>query len=289
MNEIIEVAGRINSLQKRVGGLERIETATITNPFMAVPLAISTALSFPALRLFSVPSINHDAGGGSMRLINLASYGTTGALVLNGVPKASILNGWLPMIAFSGSGQWAAAGDHDRWDILGTETYISSAFRGLTIWGWTIFDTTASVYEYTISKRYATTEIAYHLGRDSSGHGAFGISSDGTTDTRVDSGSDVIDPAKWVFMCARFDPTTSEIKLWLNDQTYINTTSIPSSIFSSLADLFVSGRDDTTTPGQRLMDGKMSIFGLCASALPDATITNFLNLTKNIYDNLWTP
>jgi hypothetical protein len=252
------------------------------DPAFMVPIAISYIMSFQALRGLWPPS-SHYHDGSSGYLQNLAVTQAAGAhLTQSGTSQLGLEGGAIPRIIFSGSSQWALSSDAAMWDIIGTEGYVVGAQQGLTIGAWVNYDNAASAHEYALSKRQGAVQISYALRRTDTGYGLFEISNTGTAAVTVDSSSDTIADSVWTFLAGRYTPST-ELKLWVNDTIYTNTTSIPASIFSSSADLFMAGRDDAATPGQFLMDGSMSMVWICASAVPDRAVYTLFEISRHIY------
>jgi len=252
---------------------------------MGVPIAIAMVQGFPGLRGFWPGTANNVTTGGTTRLTDMSGNGEH--FTNNSQPTMAGFGSGQgqPNVIFNGTNEWFSINDVANWDILGTETSITTAGRGLTMGAWVRFDATASASEYVLSKRQeANTEISYALQRNSSGYANFLVSSDGagTGSVSIGSSPDAIAATTWTFVCGRFEPST-EMKLWVNDTTYSTTTSIPASIYSGAADLFMAGRDDSATPGQDLLDGRIGMAWICASMLDDYYIYRFYEVTRYIY------
>lgn len=78
-----------------------------------------------------------------------------------------------------GLGNWA--------DIIGTEAYVTSAQRGLTLGGWFYFNGAAAAIEVMMSKAAGAGTRSYQLHRRATGEIRFQVSTDGTNWVTVDS------------------------------------------------------------------------------------------------------
>lgn len=182
-----------------------------------------------------------------------------------------------PAIRLNGSTQYLSHADHGYLDITGSESYIFSTQRGLTVGAWVSFDNTASGIEQIVGKRLATTEYSYMLRRLGTGTASFGISSSGTN-TFGATTTGVADDSGFFFFCGRFRPST-DVKVWLNTETDTNTTSIPASIYSGSAGFGIGA---TTVPSQHL-DGDIALVFLCAAALQDQVIEHLYESTRGLF------
>lgn len=125
----------------------------------------------------------------------------------------------------------------------------TSLANDLTLGGWFYFDAVSGgASEFLIGR---STDAAggrqYWIRRNAAGTISFIVSVDGTATTIVTSS---IVPAieTWYFIAARYNPST-EIKLWVDDNEYSNTTAIPAALFTSGLVSFTIGA--TSTAGQR--------------------------------------
>lgn len=81
---------------------------------------------------------------------------------------------------------------------------------------------------------------------------------------------------QWLFAAGRYTPST-ELKLWYNNETYTNTTSIPASI-ADTAVPFGMGRI-----GIGYFPGRITLAFLCAAALSDETISTLYDFTRPLF------
>ena len=252
------------------------------DPFLMYPLAISSFLGLPALRGFWLGSSQYESSSAVHQLVDLSGCGQH--LTDTHDPLAGHIANGAVYITFDGTNDWYSASDSAHWDITGTEGAVRTGDRGMTIGAWVNFDTTASATEYILSKsQESDTEISYSIFRSSTGFPVFRISSTGADAGIVSaSGTTVIPSAQWTFVVGRFDPST-EMSVFSNANEDINTTSIPASIYSGSADLFMAGRDHSATPGQLLMDGAISMAFICAAYINDYTLIRLYELSRIVF------
>ena len=74
--------------------------------------------------------------------------------------------GVAPWAKFGGTNEYLSRGDISGLDLAGTETYIASDVRGVTIGGWFYFDNTASANENCIAKWGAAGQRSYRVIRN---------------------------------------------------------------------------------------------------------------------------
>lgn len=172
--------------------------------------------------------------------------------------------------ADGGAGNWA--------DVIGTESHIIAAQRGLTLGGWFYFDSDTGSNQNLLTKRGADGNLSYYLRRSAAGVAQLSISPDGTAaNTITGSGASPADSA-WYFIAGRFDPSTT-IDVWVNDNQTTTAAGVPASIFDSTAD-FVIGA--TGVPSEYL-DGRASMCFLCSAALSDAIINQLYQWTRAMF------
>lgn len=167
-------------------------------------------------------------------------------------------------------------------DILGTESYIHSSFRGLTCGCLVRVTTTPPSADVGIFGKYYATgnQRSYLLYRsNSSDKFRFGISNDGTAFPGIDS-SLAYTIGKWNFLVGRFDPST-ELAIFHNGVWSRNTTSIPSAIYASTARLelgsFSNGNSGTT------WSHNGAFYFLTASYLSDSLIEKLYSKTIALF------
>jgi hypothetical protein len=192
--------------------------------------------------------------------------GNVRTLTYNGNPTYNF-EGLAPYIDFDGVGDFLSRADEAGLDITGTEAYVASAVRGLTLGGWYRIDSFAA--NQWLSGKYNTVgnNRSYALAFLTTPEVRFIVSGNGTaTITAISSVAPVV--TTWTFWVGRFTPS-SELAIFQNNVKTINTTSIPASIFNSTASYVLGARDNGAAD---LMTGRQSMQFLCATALSDAII-----------------
>lgn len=158
--------------------------------------------------------------------------------------------------------------------IEGTEAWIESAIRGLTIGCWVNVDETPSIYSGVMSKDGLATNRGYGLWWQQSNAPAFFVSGDGTTTDFVTAPPSSI--AQWVFLVGRFIPST-EVAVFVNGVKTSNSTSIPASINVSTGS-FEVGR--YLGVNSRILHCRVRDVFICAAALTDAQIVQIMNSSQ---------
>lgn len=182
--------------------------------------------------------------------------------------------GVMPYIDLDGTGDYLTVADHADFDILGTETYVASAFRGLTMVGWFNLDAVAASQALIAKSDSVAANSSYHLYmRNTTPSLRFQVSN-GAAFSTVDM--TVVTPATtFLFCAARYTPST-EIKVWQNLDTATNTTAIPAAIANSARALTIGAFDG----GASLLAGTASFVAVYAMALSDAIITTLYQQTR---------
>lgn len=182
-----------------------------------------------------------------------------------------------PYIDLDGTGDYLSRADEAGLDILGTESYVATAVRGLTLGGWFYFDRLAAD-EHLLGKLGASGQFSYRIVKLVSGNVVrLAISGNGTAQSTVDTAA--VSTAAWYFIVGKYTPST-EIAIYLNGTETTATASIPASIFNSTAE-FRIGQDNGGF--SHLLDGRASNCFLCAMLLSDTAIDNIYQNTKASY------
>ena len=190
-------------------------------------------------------SVNHTGGGGPLTQTGVVPVGYDG-------------NSYRHL----GNGTNFLAGS-GLYGITGTETFISSALRGLTVGGWFMVDTTPAAIAGVISKDGAAAQRGYVLAWTSADVVRFGVSLSGGSIVQVNSPAAAI--SQWHFLAGRYIPST-EIAVFVDGDKTVNTTAIPSSIFVS-SQAFEIGRH--FNDNARVLHAKTRDVFICAAALSD--------------------
>lgn len=241
-----------------------------TNPErLAWGTAVSSMMALPGLRGFW-PMSAVDSSGNVQDV-----SGHARELTLNGDPTYNV-DGLAPYIDLDGTGDYLSLADQADLDITGTESYVASGIRGLTLGGWFYFDRLGQgeglIGKYSLSG----DQRAFTLYKNSSDNLAILISSDGASTTSVTQ-TVTVETGRWYFTVGRYTPS-SEVKLWVDDDTASKTSSIPASIFNSTSDFTVGALGGST-----LLDGRIALPFLCAAALSDDIITNLFESTRHLF------
>lgn len=237
--------------------------------------AVGMVQMFPGLRAYWPGSA---VGGGITETTQLVDMSGNGFHMTRVAPAALGCEGLIPYVDFDGFSARYARADEAAFDITGTEGYIMSDFRGLTIGAWVRFNEVANATYDTIAGKWVSPNLSYILARASNGTIRFGISSDGSN-VIAKTGTAVPAVWDWTFVCGRYSVADSALKVWTNDSTTERTDSVPSSIYSGSADFNMGAR---ATPSN-FLNGQISQLFLCAAAVPDQFIETFFNFTAPMF------
>lgn len=152
-------------------------------------------------------------------------------------------------------------------DFTGTEAWIDSGIRGLTLGGWFKIDATPGANSGLISKHKASPQYGFDLYWTTANAPTVYLSGNGTTGVTVAHTTKLIET--WYFIVARFTPST-ELAIFVNTDKVTNITSIPASVNVSTQN-FEIGRDNDDNA--RIIEGKARDVFICAAALSDATLS----------------
>lgn len=261
---MLGVMRRLTALERAIAILTQggAREARLVDPFMCLP----------ALRaLWTMNSFN-----GVGTLVDMSGQDRT--LTYNGNPQYGFA-GYVPYIAFDGTGDYLSRADESGLDLSGAETIIVAAQRGLTIGGWFYFDNAAAAIESCLAKSDHSTQRSFELRRMNTGVPQFNVTSGGSVATvSTIAGADVIPASEWHFLVGRFTPST-EVMIYDNGTPATNTTSIIASVFNSTSALVVGG----VSGGTSLMTGRATCCFLCATALSDGIIDSLYRRTAPFF------
>jgi type II secretory pathway pseudopilin PulG len=116
------------------------------------------------------------------------------------------------------------------------------------------------------------------LRRNAAGTLSFAVSVDGTAETTVTSTGTTIPATTWTWVAGRFDPST-ELKCWINWESWTNTSSIPASIFDSTSNFVVGSADNPTDA----MTGRTSLVWAAASLVSDSIVNQLFEQSRVAY------
>lgn len=208
---------------------------------------------------------------GSGRPVGL--YANT--LLVGGTPVYNSINNGVPYAAFDGVGDYFYQWPGSTFDITGTETYIHSDMRGLTLGGW-FYHTSLTGAQVYMSKYGNSGERGYVLRKDLGHTARFMVSDDGTSEGAVVGG--MVPNETWVFIVGRF-VTASGMALFQNEVKVALPLVIPY-IFDATADFRVGAADGTSN---YFLSGRASRFFICAAALPDASIEALFQASRGLF------
>ena len=241
-------------------------------PSYAWKSACSACLALPGLRGFWPMSSFNEAGNA----YDLSGQGRIASY--NGNPLYGYEN-LVQWINFDGVGDYLNRGTEAGLDILGTESYVTPAYRGLTLGGWFYVDqhVTGGDGDGLIAKITYINDYSYGLITDNTPNATFLISSTGAVGG-VQSISETITYQSWYFIVGRFIPST-ELKVWVNATQATLAVGVAASIFNSAADLEIGAYNT----GANLTDGKASLVFLCATAVSDPIINALYQSTRGMF------
>lgn len=169
-----------------------------------------------------------------------------------------------------------------QFDITGTESYIASGRRGLTVGGWFkhVNAPTAS-QEIMFSNRGSASVHSFSLHRAATtGLATFYVSGNGATLASVTGQS--LDEDEWYFVVGTYKPSTY-IRLYVNGVMTENTTSIPASLYVGTG-YFTLGAFSTSAPANGLnMFGRFSGGFVCHMAVDEQFIWLAYQSTKAMF------
>jgi len=171
-----------------------------------------------------------------------------------------------PYCDYDGTNQYHSFVDNANFDILGTEAYIVTAQRGLTIGGWFQFDDDPPAAQEFLIAKFPSAGVAnqsYVLRRRTPPDIQFAIGNGAALDT-VDTVA-VTGAARWYFCAGRYEPQAgpAEIAVILKssdvDETATNNAGIPAAIVNGNAAFTIGA---SSTPANYL-DGQASLCFVC--------------------------
>lgn len=158
--------------------------------------------------------------------------------------------------------------------ITGTETWISSSLRGLTIGGWFMLDSVGGSSGGLVSKDAAPPNRGYFLVATTTPTITFAVSAAGGSGIGVTSASTTM--AEWHFIVGRFTPAT-EVAVFVDGDKTVNVTAIPASANVSSGN-FEVGRFSSLDAN--IQHCKARDVFICATALSDDLIETVRNSTR---------
>jgi hypothetical protein len=208
----------------------------------------------------------------------LDQSGLANHLTLNGNPQFGYSN-LVPYCAYDGTGDYhniSDAASGNAYDFIGSESYIQSGVRGLTIGGWFRFDNAATAEEGLISKWGAINTRSYRLTRDAAGNISFRISNDGAAVISA-TGTAVVGANEWTFCAGRF-LSGGEVVVFTDREKVTQATAVVTT-FNTAQAFTIGARSDAT----EFFTGRGSLTFACVEALSDALIGSVFEQTRAMF------
>ena len=174
--------------------------------------------------------------------------------------------------------------DNANFSITGTEGYVLSGYRGLTMGGWWQLGQAPTVREYLISKWDSSPNKSYLMYKiPSDGTIIVSLSINGSSET---SWFSTIAPPQdtWFFLVCRWIPST-ETKLYygLSTDNDLTTAANTSTTLASIADTSARFQLGSVDAGSNWLDGRSSMSFLIRGNVPDIYIETFFDLTSPLF------
>lgn len=265
------------SLRRRIERLEAAESMTVGAKTTGAALMISAFMGIPGLVGLWPQGFVNDAGdvtdisGNANDMVNTSAVSWTRGGADISPPNAYVSYG-------DTGGAYFLGKDAAIYDIVGTESWNATATRGLTIGGW-FLPTNTGTFSVVYGKWETTGATkAYHISHQTDGDIGFSVHLSTTTTTVVTTGQGAVDSSGWHFCVGRYDPGT-ELKVWRNRETAINTTSIPATIQSSTGRVAIGSRGDGANP----FGGRGGIAFLSNQFLDDDYVEHLYDISRAYY------
>ena len=161
--------------------------------------------------------------------------------------------------------------------VTGTESWVTTSQRGLTLGCWMKPTGYGSVSTPLIARMGVAGEYSYMLEIGTTGTGAMWISGDGFASGTVDQQwGHTFSLNEWAFICGRWN--SSQISIIRND-SFVNGTPAQSSIYGGNLPLIFGNRNT----GSYYYKGYMAYPFVCAVSLTDEQIENIYYRTKSVF------
>lgn len=232
--------------------------------------AIGLIQALPGLRGFWPGVIGNDV------LVDMSGNGQN--LTRNAGGRVS-RRGIIPTIECpGGSSDSFSAADNAIFDIIGTETIIAAALRGLTIGCWYQIDDIGSGNDFMMAKWTAATATngSYAL-YQGSGVLSFRVTN-GTTDYAASISGAVV-AGTWAFACGRFAPGV-DVYISQNDgAATAGGAGAPATANNSTVNFSLGARSDNTNQ----INGRLALPFICASYLPPFFPQAIFHHTRDLF------
>lgn len=231
--------------------------------------SVSALLQLPGLR----GAWPMSAFGATGQAFDQSGNGRT--LTYNGNPtyNHSIL---APYISLDGTGDYLSRADEAGLDILGTETYVAAAVRGLTLGGW-FSPTSIAAAQGLITKGTAgAAASSYELFLQAGGSSVFRVSTGAVYITATSTNT--MSATTWQFVVGRYDPSTS-VDVWLDNTETSTVVGVPAALPNTGNALIIGAFSGPAL----LFTGDIGACFLCAQYLSDEIIHSFYNQTRQLF------
>lgn len=241
------------------------------NPVHSFADAIGMLQMFPGLRGLWPGSVVGASG-------QMNDLSTNGLHLTNNSNALFDNDGLAPYTEYDGTADYHSRTDEAAFDIIGNEAYIANPGLTLGCWMYPQRNTNA---ESLISKAdgvsFANTSYYLFNRGDVANDPAEFLVSSGAAGFLVRSTDSVV-PDTWQFVVGRYIPS-SEIRVWVNGNSTVNTTSIPATLANSTIAFNIAARN-----AGNFYDGRVSLAFLCASAVPNIFINTFYQMTAPLFN-----
>lgn len=227
-------------------------------------------LSLPGLRGLWLAS----SFGSSGNVYDLSGQGRT--LTYTGNPTFNY-SGLVPYLAFDGTGDYLTRADEAGLDIIGTESYVASAVRGLTLAVWVKFSALGSQAVVCSKGSGGGSNTSYWIDKLGADTARF-LVGDGSA-LQGPSSTVTLGSSAWYFLCGRFTPS-SEAALFVDATKYQDTTGIPASLLNTGASFNIGTYNDS---GLLALNGQVAAVGLYACAHSDTMVRTLYHQTRALF------
>lgn len=193
-------------------------------------------------------------------------------------------NNVLPYADYSNGNTYLRKTDHALFDITGSENYVDSSYKGLTMGGW--WQLSASGTNESLITKWNSTgnQKAYRMYVGAAELMNITLSSNGSTNTNNLQLSFTMPYDTWFFCVGWWNPST-EIRLYYglptdNDLTMENTTSsVTATVFNSSAEIMLGAAHGGASD---FLDGRSSYTFVYRGRVPDHHIRTIFDYTSPI-------
>jgi len=192
-----------------------------------------------------------------------------------------------PYIDFDGAGDMLSRTDEAALDILGTETYVITANRGITFGCWVNMDRQTGAAQYVMAKALTgqVAGVQYTIYMPLLGNTYIAqFSSGAALETQTTAATTF---GSWYHVIARWSPTGSgATRAIFLDGVKSSAASALATLNNTAADFRIGARDTGAGGGAATepMSGLVSLAFLCCYALPDTTIQSIWQQTRALFN-----